>query len=58
MSGLSGPTLNKYIRGIEQIGYDAIKSGLIPVDGDTFQGAESLRATLLAAGAGCQELTA
>ena len=55
---MSGPTLNKYIRGIEQIGYDAIKSGLIPVDADTFQVAESLRATLLAAGAGCQELTA
>lgn len=43
-----------YVHEIEQIGYDAINGDLIPVDGDTSMGPGSLRAALLAAGAGCQ----
>ena len=45
---------HQYVHEIEQIGYDAINGDLIPVDGDTSMGPGSLRAALLAAGAGCQ----
>ena len=45
---------HEYLHAIEQIGYNAINGDLIPVDGDTSMGPGSLRAALLAAGAGCQ----
>ena len=48
----------QYVHHIEQIGYDAMRGDLIPVDGDTSIGPGSLRAALLAAGAGCQAVDA
>lgn len=48
----------RYVDEITQIGYDAMRGDLIPVDGDTSMGPNSLRAALLAAGAGCQAIDA
>ena len=45
---------HKYVHEIHQIGCNAVHGELIPVDGDTSMGPGSLRAALLAAGAGCQ----
>ena len=45
---------HKYVHKIHQIGCNAVHGELIPVDGDTSMGPGSLRAALLAAGAGCQ----
>ena len=45
---------HEYVHEIQQIGYGTIDGELIPVDGDTSMGPGSLRAALLAAGAGCQ----
>ena len=44
----------QYVQEIEKIGADAITGDLIPVDSDTAMGPGSMRAALLAAGAGCQ----
>ena len=44
----------EYIQEIEQIGKNATIGGLIAIDNDTSIGPGSLRAALLAAGAGCQ----
>ena len=49
---------HQYIHEIEQIGYDAMNGDHIPVDEDTSMGPGSLRAALLAAGAGCQAVDA
>ena len=44
----------QYVHEIEQTGLDVEDGDLIPLDGDTSMGPGSLRAALLAAGAGCQ----
>ena len=44
----------QYVHEIEQTGIDVVDGDLIPLDGDTSMGPGSLRAALLAAGAGCQ----
>ena len=49
---------HQYVHEIEQIGYDAMNGDLIPVDGNTSMGPGSLRAALLASGAGCQAVDA
>lgn len=49
---------HQYVHEIEQIGYDAMNGDHIPVDGDTTMGPGSLRAALLAVGAGCQAVDA
>lgn len=43
----------EHVREIEQIGRNAVISGYSPIDNDTSMGPGSLRAALLAAGAGC-----
>lgn len=47
-----------YVDGIQKIGLDALRGDLIPIDGDTSMGPNSLRAAVLAAGAGCQAIDA
>ena len=44
----------QYVHDIKQTGLDVTDGDLIPLDGDTSMSPGSLRAALLAAGAGCQ----